>query len=162
SPAATLTEKQWPLFVEAATRNGLAPATHRILEASSLAPAVPAPIREQLRGHFVEWALRNALLLRQTGAIVRALPAHGIGVMLLKGIHLARFVYPEPAWRSLADVDLMVPRADLRRAEAILLGAGFGPLPRPDLEQFCRWSNHLAKLIKGDAPVVELHYAIER
>jgi hypothetical protein len=160
--AAALTEGQWGAFVDAAMRNGLVAATYRALEADSIAPLVPAAVRAELRGYFVERSLRNALLLRQTGEIVRALRADGIEVMLLKGIHLARFVYPEPAWRSMADVDLMVPRADLRRAEAILVATGFGPAPRPDLEAFCRWSNHLAKLVKAGAPVVELHYAIER
>jgi len=62
----------------------------------------------------------------------------------------------------MADVDIMVPRERLAEAEQLFLDHGFGPVPRPDLAEWCGWCHHLAKLGKDGAPVVELHWTIER
>ena len=164
--AAAFSEKptpaQWSLLAEEASRHELGSLTYRLVTDGPLAETVPSEIQQRLRVPYVRSAVRNALLLRQTGAAAIELARHGIPVMLLKGIHLARFVYSEPALRSMADVDIMVPRDNLASAEKVFLDQGFGPLPRPDIEEFCSWSNHLAKLHKPDAPVIELHWAIER
>ena len=159
---ATLTQRQWACLAEQATCHHLRGLTYRLLADGPLADRVPGTVRERLRSYYVDTAIRNALLLRQTGEAAAALAAERIPVLLLKGLHLARFIYPEPALRSMADVDLMVPRDRLADAERVFLDRGWGPVPRPDIEQFCTWSNHLAKLHKDGAPVVELHWSIER
>jgi hypothetical protein len=136
--------------------------TYRVFADGPLATAMPAPVRERLRGLYVGSAVRNALLLRQSAKAVAALAARGIPVILLKGIHLCRFVYPEPGLRSMADVDLMVPRDRLAEAERVFVDAGWGPEPRADVDERCAWSNHLAKLHRANEPVLELHWTIER
>jgi hypothetical protein len=164
--AASFSEKVtpavWSLLADEASRHELSSLTYRVVTDGPLADTVPPEIQQRLRVPYLQSAVRNALLLRQTAAAAAELGRQGVPVMLLKGIHLARFVYAEPALRSMADVDIMVPRDKLAAGEKVFLDQGFGPLPRPDIEQFCSWSNHLAKLYKPDAPVVELHWAIER
>ncbi|MBK6454753.1 MAG: nucleotidyltransferase family protein [Gemmatimonadetes bacterium] len=91
-----------------------------------------------------------------------ALAERGIEVVVLKGIHLARFAYAEPALRNMADVDIMVRRDRLAEAEQVYLRHGYGPEPRPDVDEFCTRSNHLAKLVKPGVPVVEVHWSLER
>jgi hypothetical protein len=157
-----LTNRQWACVADEAARHQLRGLTYRLLADDPVHDRIPPETGERLRSWYLEAAMRNALLFRQTGQMVGQLVASGIPVMLLKGVHLSRFVYAEPALRSMADVDLMVPREDLARTEQIFLDRGFGPQPRPNLEDFCTWSNHLAKLEKQDAPVVELHWSIER
>jgi hypothetical protein len=156
------TARQWELVLELATHHQLRGLSYRLLADGPLAPQIPPAVRDRLRASYVDTAVRNAVLFRQTSEIAAALAASGIPVMLLKGLHLARFVYPEPALRNMADVDLMVPRDRLAEAERVMIERGYGPLPRPDLEEFCTWSNHLAKLTKEGAPVLELHWGIER
>lgn len=157
-----LSERQWTLLADEAARHRLRGLTYRALADGPSAGDIPVPVRERLRAAYVEAAVRNALLFRETAQIAAALRAAGIPVMLLKGLHLARFVYPEPALRTMADADLMVPRDQLARAEQVLLERGYGPVPRPEIEPFCAWSNHLAKLEKAGAADVELHWTIER
>jgi Uncharacterised nucleotidyltransferase len=153
---------EWSLLAEEAVRHELGSLTYRLVSDSPWAADVPAEVQQRLRALYLKSAVRNAVLLRQTTEAAAALGRLGIPVMLLKGIHLCRFVYPEPALRVMADVDLMVPRDRLARAEQMFLERGFGPLPRADIEERCSWSNHLAKLQKEGAPVYELHWGIER
>jgi hypothetical protein len=157
-----LTSRQWNFLADEATRHHLRGVTYRRLADSPFADRVPGPVRERLRSFFLETAGRNAVLFRQTGQMVQELTARGIPVMLLKGLHLSRFVYAEPALRSMADVDIMVPRHQLAEAEEIFLDRGFGPLPRPDVAQWSRWNHHLDKLVRDGAPVMELHWHIQR
>lgn len=157
-----LTNSQWSSLVEEADRHHLTPLTYRLLEDGPFADRPPAALRARLRSSYELAAFRNAVLLRRTEEYAAALHRVGIPVILLKGIHLCRYVYPEPALRPMADVDLLVPRDRLAQVEQLFLDAGFGPVPRPDVEQFCTWSNHLAKLYKEGAPVLEVHWTIER
>jgi len=160
--AGSLDRGQWSFLAEEARRYQLSGLTYRLLADSPLAVRVPAPVLQQLRARYLDSAVRNALFLRGTREIAAALTGAGIPVLLLKGVHLCRFVYAEPALRSMADVDLMVPRDRLAAAERIVLGLGYGPSPRPDVDEFCTQWHHLAKLHKRGAPVLELHWNIER
>ena len=98
---ATLTQRQWACLAEQATCHHLRGLTYRLLADGPLADRVPGTVRERLRSYYVDTAIRNALLLRQTGEAAAALAAERIPVLLLKGLHLARFIYPEPALRSI-------------------------------------------------------------
>jgi len=158
----TLTDEQWGLLAAQAQRHQLSALTYRLLSRHPRSYGAPAAILERLRPAYREAALRNAVLVRQTSQVASWLTARGIPVMLLKGMHLAQFVYAEPALRNMADVDVLVPREHLAETERIFVDHGYGPLPRPDLDEFCLWSNHLAKLTKPGAPVFEVHWHIER
>jgi hypothetical protein len=156
-----LSDARWDTFVEEASRHRLGHIAWRLLSDHHEETA-PDRVLERLRTHYVANAFRNAILFRETATATRALSEEGIPVLLLKGIHLARFVYEEPALRSMADIDLMVPRDRIVDADRILVGLGYGPLPRPDIERHCQWSNHLPALVKEGAEVLEVHYDIER
>lgn len=161
-PADGLTARQWTLVADEALRHQLGGLTYQVLTTQPDASGAPEEVRRRLRPAYRDIALRNAVLFRYTAQITKALAERGIPVMLLKGMHLARYTYAEPAMRSMADVDIMVPRDRLAEAEQVFLAHGYGPTPRPDLAEFCSWSNHLAKLTKPNAPVFEVHWGIER
>jgi hypothetical protein len=162
SVTAQLDFGQWNFLADEALRYQLGGLTYRLLTDGPLAERVPGPVQQRLRAQYVDSAVQNAVYLRGTRGIAAALTGAGIPVLLLKGVHLCRFVYAEPALRSMADVDLMVPRDRLAEAERIVLALGYGPVPRPDLEEFCSRWHHLAKLYKPGAPVLEVHWTIER
>jgi hypothetical protein len=159
---AGLTDAQWACLAEEAQRHQLSGLTYRALTQEPRLFGAPESVLARLRPAYRDTALRNAVFFRHTAIVARELVARGIPVLLLKGIHLARFTYAEPALRSMADVDIMVPRDRLAETEQVFLDHGYGPTPRPDLEEFCTWSNHLAKLSKPGAPVFEVHWGIER
>lgn len=161
-PSPALTTRQWAWLADEATRHHLRGVTYRRMADSPFAAQVPAEVWERLRSFYLETASRNAVLFRQTSQIVKELAGKDIPVMLLKGMHLARFVYADPGLRSMADVDIMVHAEHLAEVERVLLERGFGPLPRPDLTEWCRWNHHLDKLRKDGAPEVEVHWNIQR
>ncbi len=157
-----LTDRQWACLAQEATRHGLRALTYRLVADGPFADQVPSDVRDKLRSSYVSGASRNAVLFRQTAQMVKELSARGIPVMLLKGMHLSRFVYAEPGLRSMADVDLMVRREHLAEADQLFVELGFGPVPRPDVDEYCTRTNHLARLHKAGSPVVELHWSIEK
>lgn len=161
-PETRLTASQWAAMVDEALCHQLGGVTYRRLMDGPLASQVPPHLGERLRAVYLHTATRNALAFRQTRDCVADLAARAIPVLLLKGVHLARFVYPEPGLRGMADIDIMVPRHCLAQAEAVFLERGFGPLPRTPVAERCAWSHHLAKLEKAGAAVVEVHWSIER
>lgn len=81
-----------------------------------------------LRLHLAHGRARWPLLeqaLRQGAA---ALHAHGIPSVLVKGMHTARVLFPEPGTRPMSDVDLVVGPQDFAAAEAALRAVGFTPV----------------------------------
>ena len=161
-PGQLLSDQQWSWLADEATRHHLRGVTYRRVADSPFAAVVPGAVWERLRSFYLETAGRNAVLVRQTSGIVRELAAREIPVLLLKGMHLAQFVYADPGLRSMADVDIMVRREHLAEAERVFLERGYGPLPRPAVTEWCGWNHHLAKLSKAGAPEVELHWNIQR
>lgn len=160
--APELTSEQWDAFAAEVARHQVAPAVYRRLEHPHVRPGVPPSILEDLREMFIMRTFRTTKLLRQTANALRTLESEGIRTMVLKGVHLAAAMYPEPAFRGMADVDIMVRRDQLAQAEAIFVKRGWGPQPRPDVDRFCEQSNHLAKLWKPGSIILEIHYHIER
>lgn len=72
----------------------------------------------------------NAIRLASARPAFEELDRCGLRWAALKGVdHLARF-YPSIAWRSMADVDVLVGPADVVTARAALERAGFGPVVR--------------------------------
>ena len=161
-PGQLLSDQQGSWLADEATRHHLRGVTYRRVADSPFAAVVPGAVWERLRSFYLETAGRNAVLVRQTSGIVRELAAREIPVLLLKGMHLAQFVYADPGLRSMADVDIMVRREHLAEAERVFLAHGYGPLPRPAVTEWCGWNHHLAKLSKAGAPEVELHWNIQR
>ncbi len=155
-------EDEWRVLLGEAAHLEFGALAYRVLEDARCLDQAPPGVRDRLRAVYVRSATRNALLFRDTARIAESLGRAGIPLMLLKGVHLARFVYPEPALRSMADLDLMVPQDRLLDAEALFLREGYGPTTRPDPVEFCTHSNHLAKLFAPGGSVVELHWTIER
>ncbi len=86
---------------------------------------------------------RDAMLwvLTLERGLVRLAPdfrAAGIDFVVLKGPAVAHGFYPDPSWRTFADLDLLVRTADWRRACALLAELGFRrdlPEPRPGFDE---------------------------
>lgn len=99
--------------------------------------------------------------LRQEPGIERVLAVvreAGCAPVVLKGVALAYSRYARPELRSFADLDLLLPAAELQRANRALLAAGFdinAAVPMPDGHQ------HLPPLFAPHREiVVELHSTV--
>ena len=114
----------WGEVVDAAVRHDLAPLLFKRLKESDARVCVPADAWERLRLAYFASARRNVQLYRELRTVLRCLRSSGIKVIVLKGACLAEAVYGDVALRPMCDNDIMVPRADLARAEALMLGMG--------------------------------------
>jgi len=95
------------------------------LAAQDLLDSTPFPLRQLLKRYYREQWARNERLA-QVGAEVNGYyAAQSIPLLFLKGPHIALDYYGDLAARRMADLDLLVRKADLDRAEQVLLSNGF-------------------------------------
>jgi signal peptidase I len=111
----------WERLLEQAIHQRCAPLLCRRL-AGDGAPAGTARALDRL---YVQSLLRAESIQRQTSEVARAFADAGIPLMALKGVYLARTVYPDPALRPMADIDLMVPRDALSTLPELLAPLGY-------------------------------------
>jgi hypothetical protein len=148
----TLGPVDWDVVFELASRQGLAPLVHAGL--SSLRMPAPDAVCSRLRAAYLGAVIRTETWVEPTlhRALV-ALAASGLEPIVLKGVDLAYRGYPEPAHRTHADIDLLLPSEHLIRASEALLRSGFHvDQTQPEA------THHLRPFYLDDGQVaVELH-----
>src|SRR5215470_2009713 len=109
----------WQAILQKVERWGLAPLVYTNLRQVVQSGHVPKPVAEHLRHLYhrdVIHGVARRELLRV--ALLRFSEAR-VPVIVLKGAALATLVYPSPRLRPMRDLDLLVHRHDLNRAEAV-------------------------------------------
>lgn len=114
----------WRRFGALIDRHRLAPLLQRHASAA-LATACPAPVATRI-GELAAQTTRRALAQALDQArLVESLAAAGIDVLTVKGLVLAQQLHGGLGGRPVGDIDLVVRRADVARADAIIQAAGF-------------------------------------
>jgi hypothetical protein len=101
---------------------------------------------------YMEALANNLPLRRALGEAARALSSAGVRAIVYKGQDYVERIYRELGARPMADVDLLVPEAELGRAERALLDAGF------IADRDCKLM-HERKFCK-DGLAIDLHHAL--
>ncbi len=150
-------ESTWDEVVRLAAYHGVAPLLFRRVQ--PLATEVPLPDRivAALRGLYLDSMVRNMRLYSRLHDLLSALRSDGVEVLILKGAHLAQAVYGDIALRPMADVDILVRKEDLWRAEQRLLGMGYAP--SEENGKYERTDLHFAYSLPEEG-WVELHWDI--
>jgi hypothetical protein len=148
----------WNEVADAADRHELAPLLFKRLKQSEARASVPAGVWERLRLGYFASASKNARLFRGLRPVLTGLRSAGIQVIVLKGAYLADAVYGDAAVRPMSDVDLMVPRAEVTRAQAVLVKMG-GVAATGDGERWSERRAHLPPVVIRDLPL-EVHWTI--
>jgi hypothetical protein len=104
--------------------------------------------RDDLVCSTIAWAATE----QEVPALVRALRAANVRVAPLKGLLYARWLYPWPAERPMADVDLLVQPLQVGAARRALRALGFAPA-------FAALGHHAEPWTRGDF-VLDLHWNI--
>jgi hypothetical protein len=86
--------------------------------------AVPSRTIELMKNDFYRSAALNIRRLDLLARVLKALNAAGAPAIVLKGAYLAEAVYGNIALRTMADLDLLVRRSDLEKADTALSSAG--------------------------------------
>ncbi|MCX6844555.1 MAG: nucleotidyltransferase family protein [candidate division WOR-3 bacterium] len=149
----------WNEVANMAVRHGLAPLLFKRLKQSGAQAGIPADAWERLRLAYFNSAGRNKRRFRELRTVLGCLRTAGIPVIVLKGAYLAEAVYGDIAVRPMCDVDLMVPRAEVPRTQAVLLDMGRVQRHTEDVEWWYRNECHLPAVIIRTL-AVEVHWTI--
>ena len=158
-PSVPRSPDDWDCIMEQARNWGLSPLLYKRLESRPTWSRVPPDVRLGLGFEYSVSLERDALLHRTLPTVLRHLRSKDIPVIVLKGSFLGEVVYGDVALRPMVDIDLLVPKAELTRAQAVLLDMGHGPKERQDIDLLCRRSKHLDQFV-GVNSRVELHWSI--
>lgn len=114
----------WEWLVAEAERHGIVPLVHRLLGAHRAAPRAAL---EALRPRVQEIGRRNVVLAAELLRVLDVLDRAGIRAIPFKGPAFASSLYGDLAARSFADLDILVPAAEVRRTRAALAPHGYQP-----------------------------------
>ena len=130
----------------------------------ALAAAVPAtaplPARRRLTEALAAGRARHLVMTRALAPVLARFEADGIPAMVLKGPALADTVYPDPAWRPFADLDVLVRREDRRRADEALLALGHRRVADGHTWEFDMDYDGATLYASPDGVHVDLHWAL--
>lgn len=155
-----LSASEWQLFLETCRRQAVAPLIWQNIVEQELEPAIPGSVLAGLKHSYLASEARNAFHFSKLDSIIGALGRAGIPVALLKGAHIGRYVYRNPALRPMADIDLLVRPECVDRALQVLHDLGYGsgrPAPYRLMRDF---HHHAPTLDDGSGICVELHWQI--
>jgi len=150
----------WARVLDFAGRHGLNPLLHRHLS-SRPAARIPKPVMAALWGGYELGLRRNRRAARELARIVADFAAHDIPALPYKGPVLAESVYGDLGLREFGDLDILLPRADIARATALLEAAGyradFDLAPAAADAMFRSWRG-TEVLLRKPPHLVELHW----
>jgi hypothetical protein len=122
---------EWTEVSAQAETHGLGPLLYIHFKTAGV--SLPITIKRELQGLYLRHCHANKVRAQALAEILTAYQAAGIEALVLKGAALAHLVYPEPGLRPMGDLDLLVKKAEARRAQQVLAELGFNaPLPGPD------------------------------
>jgi hypothetical protein len=121
----SLTPGNWSTIVSEASRHRIAPILYNKIKLAETEFMFPSDVLRKLREKYLVNAYRNTLLFHQLTELVAHLNNKGIPVILLKGAHLAEFVYKEISLRPMSDLDILVKEEHLSETVQIAFNAGY-------------------------------------
>lgn len=146
--------------------SGMAPLLGWWIEAGELTgvdPALDAHFRRQLQVNRA----RSSMLRRRTIELATMFAESGAAVLVLKGMHSGSVLFPEPGCRPMSDIDLLVAKPDVARAEEHLVALGFVKFASRALESSWRDGSartepaDLTALSCDDPWAVDLHHSLD-
>lgn len=130
----------------------ISPLAYYNLKEMGLGDLIPSEVWERLEKIYLSSTARNIVALKQLGDVLKTFNKKNIPVIILKGAMLQETVYPSVGLRAIADLDILIHKANLEKAKEELSGLGYS---------FCKThaDNHITFRKKGkiSAPI-ELHW----
>ncbi len=117
----------WNTFLLKAKEEGVGQLVYHSIKKDLQIGATPVPgkIRRALEAEYYSTATRNTFLLQELGQTAKALHEAGIAAMVMKGAHLAEWVYKNPALRPMSDIDLLIKKGDLAAVARVFNALGY-------------------------------------
>jgi len=122
----------------AAYTSGTGPLLGYFVERGKLL-AAPA-VSDMLAIHLSHNRKRMEMLRREATAAAQLLADNGIVPIVLKGLHTAFAYFPEPGFRPISDIDLIVTPDGLKQAEDIFRSSGYAGKVMSQVPYQCDWT----------------------
>lgn len=133
-----------------------------LFEHNDLTEAVPQRLIDQMRGAVAQSRYVQVQALRELRQVKRVLDREQIPLIALKGLAYLVGELPPRRWRSLSDIDLLVRKADMARAERALQANGWmpnGTFDDYDQRYYREWMHELPPLVHAERETeVDLHH----
>ena len=117
----------WEGLLALASEHSLAPIVCKNLDAHA-GDALPARWRQRFRDEFVRISCRNLALSAELLRVLQALESRGVKATPYKGPVLAAQAYGDVGLRDFADLDIIVPQAQIAAAHAALVALDYRSL----------------------------------
>ena len=155
--AAAAADLSSPELLDAAEHHGLDALLFAHLRAAGV--SVDAGVLDRLRVRHVQHAHACAVRARVMADVLSEMDRSRVRLLVLKGAALACIAYADPRLRPMRDVDLLIHRDDLRRAQEVLLRGGFTSCGRPVAPTYHHLPG-LSKTVDGATVTIELHHEL--
>ncbi|MCL2524345.1 MAG: nucleotidyltransferase family protein [Betaproteobacteria bacterium] len=155
--------RRWDNLLRVARRANLIGRLALAARQAGLLDDLPAPVRTHLQSAEVLTTHQRAAIGWETGHLAKAFAAEECPIVLLKGAAYASAGLAAANGRLFGDVDILVPRADLNRAEAALMlhGWGSGGNDPYDERYYRQWMHEIPPMMhRGRGTLVDLHHNI--
>ena len=150
----------WDRLLRLAEENGVRPLLHRALAAAD-SRYVPQAVRQRLQQAVRENTIRSMVLTAELARVLKALEAQGTQAVAYKGPALAVIAYGDAALREYVDLDILVRKGDMGRAERVLMGEGYAPWEEITGTAGCSPRDNHAVLIHRKSGIhLELHWRL--
>jgi hypothetical protein len=146
----------WEQLVHGAEHHGISPLLYKHI--THLGFNLPDGHHRILRSLCQRCRLSNQIRNSAIAELIGCYQQEKIGHLLVKGIALANFVYSDPDLRPMRDIDLLVRRNDLEKAENILLELGYHQKQNHEIPEGYYHLPPLEKTIEGLPVTIELHH----
>ena len=147
-------------FVELCRRHGVAAAARNAIDASGM--PWPPGVREALTRLARKTLVDNMVLLQALHEAADALSEAGAEFVLLKGVSLVGFLYPEIDQRQMSDMDLLIREEAWPAVEDLLRRRGYRlPTPESEAALGADWYNHLLETPGNPPCSLEIHWNLE-
>jgi hypothetical protein len=120
-------DADWEDVLQHVCSNGLLGLTHTYLAHREGQDYPPPEFRQWIQQAYTTNITRMLLVYRNVVKVLAQLARREINCMVVKGPALAYTVYPDPAWRSFNDLDLIVRERDWSTMHQFMLETGFRP-----------------------------------
>lgn len=155
-----LTDEEWESVTEQLLKLDIAPLIYASICIHPTHLNIPSSAVRKLGEAYRRSGIQNMFLYDDLRAIAGELGKEGIEFIVLKGAFLGGVTYRDPATRPMKDIDILVRLGDLPVVQKTILGMGYGPHDRPDVEEQCRRHHHLIPFTSGGKAPLEVHWTI--
>lgn len=120
-----LTPEDWDDIYNVSNQEGVVGYFYQKLKQKELDHLIPQEIHERFLQYMKFNLARNIVAFNELDKILESFNRKNIRVILLKGTHLLKFVYPSIGLRPIADLDLFIDRDNFVLANKILTEMGY-------------------------------------